>query len=411
MTMPACFEVPVVQAVMDVMARHGAEARLVGGAVRDLLLGRLPHKAKLDIDMAVNRPIGEAADWLRAAGLAIYETGLAHGTITVRYADQSVELTQTRIDAHTDGRHAEVVATEDWSEDAARRDFTINALYMDAAGTVHDPFDGRADLAAGRLRFIGAPDKRISEDYLRILRAVRFVSELPAFTLDGDSRAALSRHLDGLAGLSGERITNEWMRMLGGAGRWQALRLADEAGIISALFSGVPEAIRVISGPDQAVDMQILADDLPALACLGLCIGPMGAVPDWLRLSRAERDLLARYLQPLTEAQAASLLSNERWQETAYYLGPEAAVRLALHGIWTPAAISAVHISRLLHFDAPSFPLRGADLIDAGMQPGPEMGEMLSHLEAIWVRSGFTLDKAGLLAHLTRQAQKAKPGA
>ena len=188
MTMPACLDVPVVQAVMDVMSRHGAEARLVGGAVRDLLLGRQPQKTKLDIDMAVNRPIGEAAGWLRAAGLAIYETGLAHGTITVRYADQSVELTQTRIDAHTDGRHAEVEATEDWSEDAARRDFTINALYMDATGTVHDPFNGRADLAAGRLRFIGAPDRRIAEDYLRILRTVR--SSGPSWTTESWVAAA-----------------------------------------------------------------------------------------------------------------------------------------------------------------------------------------------------------------------------
>ena len=153
------------------MANHGYEARIAGGAVRDWVASGCPARFHIvDLDMAVASPIAEVSTILRIAGMRVVETGLSHGTVTLVEGGHTVELTQTRVDVETDGRHAVVAFSDDWKQDAARRDFTINALYIDSNGQLQDPLGGMADLQAGILRFVGDAHQRVAEDALRMLR-------------------------------------------------------------------------------------------------------------------------------------------------------------------------------------------------------------------------------------------------
>ena len=196
---------PLVQQIFTAAKVLGGEARIVGGAVRDWITG---HPIS-DIDMAVNLPIETLASYFSSSEVGVVETGLRHGTITLCSNGDSIELTQTRVDIETDGRHAVVAYDSDWSNDAARRDFTINAIYLDADGMIFDPMGGQSDLQAGRLQFVGDAVQRVKEDALRIIRYCRF---LPRFEKAGASAKMidlLRNNASLCACLSGERIAEE----------------------------------------------------------------------------------------------------------------------------------------------------------------------------------------------------------
>ena len=178
---PAWMNEPPVRRLFAALAARGIAARFVGGCVRDTVLGRPVD----EIDLAVDKPPETVMRALEAADLKVVPTGLKHGTVTAIVKGRPFELTTLRRDVETDGRRAVVAFTDDWLEDAKRRDFTFNALYADPDGTIYDPFDGRADLAAGRVRFIGDPDQRIAEDRLRVLRFFRFHAWYGRPPLDG----------------------------------------------------------------------------------------------------------------------------------------------------------------------------------------------------------------------------------
>ncbi|NKC34359.1 CCA tRNA nucleotidyltransferase, partial [Falsiroseomonas selenitidurans] len=211
-------------------------ARAVGGCVRDALAGRAVH----DVDVAAPLPPEAIAQRLREAGLKVFETGLAHGTVTAVLDHQPVEVTALRRDLATDGRHAEVAWTTDWREDAARRDFTFNAMSMDAAGRLWDYFDGRADLEAGRVRFVGDAATRLREDYLRALRFFRFWARYGRGAPDAAALAAIGGAVEGLrARIAPERIWMELKRLLEVADPVEALALMRQAGLLAAVL---PEA-------------------------------------------------------------------------------------------------------------------------------------------------------------------------
>ena len=207
------------QAVLAALRRAGHEGRIVGGAVRNALMG----KPVADIDIATPATPEQVMRAATAAGLHVIPTGLQHGTVTVVANHVPHEVTTLRRDVATDGRHATVAFTQDWAADAARRDFTINALYCDADGTVHDPLGGYPDLVARRVRFIGSADQRIAEDYLRILRFFRFHAEYASGPLDAGGLAACVRGRDGLARLSAERIRAEMLKLILAPGALAAL--------------------------------------------------------------------------------------------------------------------------------------------------------------------------------------------
>jgi poly(A) polymerase len=203
------------------------DARVVGGAVRDALAG---HEIT-DIDLATPRLPEQVMQALQAAGIRAVPTGLDHGTVTAVAGGRGFEITTLRRDVETDGRHARVAFTEDWRADAARRDFTINALSMTRDGAVFDYFDGVADLRAGRLRFVGDPATRIAEDYLRILRFFRFFSRYAVGPADPAALAAIRAGVPGLAALSAERVWSELARILSAPDPRAAISLMDELGV------------------------------------------------------------------------------------------------------------------------------------------------------------------------------------
>jgi len=254
-------------------------ARAVGGCVRDHLAG-LPVQ---DIDMAAPFPPEEIARRLKEAGMRVFETGLAHGTVTAVLDRTPVEVTSLRRDVLTDGRHAQVEWTTDWAEDAARRDFTINAMSMEGDGRLHDPFGGVADLAARRVRFVGDATQRLAEDYLRALRFFRFQARYGGEVPDAEALAAIRAAVPGLARLSAERVWSEIKRLLAAPDPRGALALMAETGVLGAVL---PEA-----GPLSRLDLALARGERDVLLRLALLL-PVGtdipALARRLRLSGEE---------------------------------------------------------------------------------------------------------------------------
>ncbi len=377
--------------------------RVVGGAVRNALLG-LPIT---DIDLCTPWPPDAVLGRLAAAGIKAVPTGLAHGTVTaVPKGGSGYEITTLRRDVVTDGRHAQVVFTEDYAQDAARRDFTMNALSVDADGLVFDYFGGAEDARAGRVRFVGAPDRRIAEDYLRILRFFRFHAQYGRTPPTRGHLAALARGRDGLDTLSGERIRQEFLKLLTAPGAAGALALMADTGCFARL-TGVAPDLAVFGA---LVSLDSLAGAMPRLAALlGLDAGRAHAVAERWRLTTAERADLAALCsdRPRVDVRAQDPAAAGR--ALAYWHAPHGRAWVALraaraHGDpYLSAAFDAVR-----DFTPPKFPLRGADAVALGMAPGPGIKAALDRVERTWVDSDFALDRAGCLDLLS--AQLSGPG-
>src|SRR5215831_13861904 len=219
---------PAVQQLLTALAKAGIAARFVGGCVRNWLIDRPID----DIDIAADKPPEMVMRALEAADIKVVPTGLSHGTVTAVIQGRPFEITTLRRDVETDGRRAVVAFTDDWRTDAARRDFSFNALYADRAGTIYDYFDGRADLLAGRVRFIGDPDQRIAEDRLRVLRFFRFHAWYGRPPFDGAGFDACRRNAATVRGLSGERVRKELLRTLVAPGGADAFDAMLEAGVL-----------------------------------------------------------------------------------------------------------------------------------------------------------------------------------
>ncbi|MCX7380275.1 MAG: CCA tRNA nucleotidyltransferase [Alphaproteobacteria bacterium] len=364
-------------------------ARIAGGAVRDALAG---HPVA-DIDLATPEPPDAVIAALRAARIRPIPTGLAHGTVTAVLGGASFEITTLRRDVETDGRHALVEFTDDWREDAARRDFTINAMSMDRDGRVFDYFGGIADLAAGRVRFVGDAATRIAEDYLRILRFFRFHARYGRGEPDAAAVAAIAAAAPHLARLSPERIWSELKRILAAPAPAAAVYLMEALGVLAVALPG---------GVDPAALGRLLAHGAPPdplLRFAALSTGDADTAAAALRLSGAERDTLIA----LRDAPA---------------LGHDAdapAIRVALAD-WPCDALTgrawlahgdAVAIARIEATEPPVFPLRGRDLAAAGVAAGPAMGALLREIRTWWLAGGCIADAAACGAELARRLGEA----
>jgi poly(A) polymerase len=346
-------------------------ARYVGGAVRDTLLG-LPVS---DIDVATVHPPAEVVRRLEAVGIKAVPTGIAHGTITAVSEGTVVEVTTLRHDIATDGRHAEVAFTDDWQADAARRDFTINALYADMiGGTVHDYFGGIADLPAGRVRFIGDPLRRIAEDHLRILRFFRFLARF-GDAPDPDGLAACVARANDLMALSRERIADEMLKLLVAHRAVAIVGLMVDRGILRPVLPEIDTA-----AVDRLADLErsesagaITPDPIRRLAAL-LTTAQADGVAARLKLSNAQRKRIAVALADTNAGDA---------YELGYRLGIEGAVdRLLLNG--NPAAAAS-----LIGWQRPAMPLSGGALVARGLARGPDVAKALHAVEDQWIAEGF----------------------
>lgn len=378
-------------------AAKPGSARFVGGCVRNQLMG---HPVD-DIDIATQLPPDKVMEALVAAGLRAIPTGLDHGTVTAVSRGRPFEITTLRQDVETDGRRAVVAFTEDWAEDAARRDFRLNALYAEPDGTLHDPTGGGLDDARqGRVIFIGDADRRLREDYLRILRFFRFNAWYGA-GLDPDGLAACRRHAEGLSRIAAERIWKEMQRLLAAPDPLATLDAMVAAGVWAAILP--TPGLRADAGEARARLRALLANE----AHLGLPADPMrrlmtlvprdpGALTEAaasLRLSNAERDRLLAWADPRLDTLVAGDGPSAR--AAIYRLGAEAVLdRAVLEPETTPEAASTVH-ALAQTWQPPVFPLGGEAAKAVGLS-GPDIGAALGDVEAQWVAGDFLADEAAL---------------
>jgi poly(A) polymerase len=363
--------VPVEPGVVAVVAALG-EARYVGGCVRDALAGS-PAK---DIDLATPLSPTEVIDRLERAGLKAVPTGIDHGTITAVSSGAVVEVTTLRRDVSTDGRRATVAFTDDWREDAARRDFTINALYADpATGDVTDYFGGVDDLAAGIVRFIGAPLERIAEDHLRILRFFRFHARFGRGAPDAESLSACAARANDLMALSRERIADELLKILALPDPGPVITLMIEQGIFVPVLPEVTDAAPLVRLVAREVAAGVVGDALRRLASLlPADLRVADDISARLRLSKAQRKRLVSAAGRVgTDADDPKAL--------AYWITPEYGVDRLLLGEGDAGVLS--------DWTPPTFPLTGGAIVARGVQAGPDVARLLKAVEQQWVAEGF----------------------
>jgi poly(A) polymerase len=361
-----------------VTAEPGA-ARFVGGCVRDSLLGTAPK----DFDVATPLTPEAASAALKAAGLGVAPTGIDHGTVTAIADHKGVEVTTLRADVSTDGRRATVAFTRDWAVDAGRRDFTVNAIYLTPDGRLYDPVGGVADVAAKRVRFIGDPEARIREDYLRILRFFRFSARF-CETFDVAGLAACAALKDGMKQLSAERIGAEMSGILALPRASFALQAMDETGILVEVFDADADL-------EAAARMKNLDASAPAPLMLAALYGEAGSgVGARLRLSNAEKAMRSRAVD--NAGAVAADMTAHAIRERLYRIGRDG---------FSDALLTAAAWDRIGEADyarlralaeaamAPEFAISGRHALDAGVSPGPQVSQILAAVEAQWIAEDF----------------------
>ena len=366
--------------LLDALGAREGLTRIVGGAVRDTLLGL----DVADIDCATSLPPAEARDRIVAAGFKAVPTGIAHGTVTAVIPGGPVEVTTLRRDVSTDGRRATVAFTDDWREDAARRDFTINALSADPiTGEIYDYFGGTSDLEAGRVRFIGDPLVGIAEDHLRILRFFRFHARFGRGDPDRAGLAACAQRANDLMALSRERIADELLKLLGAADPTPTVKLMLNHRILKPVLPEIDGtgAARLDGLVAREKRLGVAPDPLRRLAALLPASEKIAEdVGARLKLSKAAQRRLAIAAHP-DPAPADPL-------PLAYRIGREGAIdRLLLRSPESDAI--ADDFGKLADWKRPVLPLKGGDLIARGLRAGPVVAATLQAIEQQWIEEGF----------------------
>lgn len=370
------------------------DARLVGGSVRDLLAGVAVH----DLDLATPEPPEDVLCHLEDAGIRIIPTGLSHGTVTAMLKGVPYEITTLRRDEETDGRHAVVAWTQDWAEDAARRDFTINAMSLDRHDRLHDYFGGQADLEHRRVRFVGEASRRIREDALRALRFFRFDARYGSGHPDRAACAAVTEQLALIGTLSAERIASELLRILAGPRLMETIMAMEDVGLLQV----------VLPSPDPASLLRLLncgAPCDPLLRLYALCRERGRELAVRLKLSNADGAKIEAWasespalhtalsdddLRRLRVLQNLDQIMERSWLEQARLVG-------TADFAWDRFR------ARLHAMPQPEFPLSGKDAIAQGIQPGPGMGKWLKTGRDWWMAQGCLPDRFACLAHLSER--------
>ena len=365
--------------------------RLVGGCVRDAIAGRPVH----DVDLATPEPPEAVMRALQAAGLKAVPTGLQHGTVTAVSGGRGYEVTTLRRDESTDGRHATVAWTADWREDAARRDFTINAMSMGRDGAVWDYFGGAEDLRAGRVRFVGNAAARIAEDYLRVLRFFRFHARYGQGAPDAEALTALRGGVSGLARLSPERVWSELKRILAIPDPCGAVALMMELGVLPALLPPPLDPGRL----DRLVAAG--ASPEPLLRLAALCPAAGAPLAEALRMSTSERDRLLALHGPAP----APEMDDDALRRLLADAPPGA---IPGRGWLAQADVGgngwAAVQDRLAALPRPRFPLAGRDALALGVPAGLAVGALLAVVRDWWLAGGCVANAAACRAELARRA-------
>lgn len=380
------------------------DARFVGGAVRNALMGR--DVSEVDIATPLNPD--EVIRRLKSAGIKAVPTGIDHGTITAVANGKPFEVTTLRRDVETDGRRAVVAFTTDWTEDAQRRDFTMNALYASADGDVFDTVGGIEDLKAQHVRFVGDAVTRIREDYLRILRLFRFHAWYGRGEIDSAALNAAAAEKSGLKGLSGERVQKEMLRLLEASDPMPSLRAMAAAGILGDVLPGALNPARLERLIAIDADCFFQPDAVLRLSALLSSDGASSALADKLKLSNAQRERLTDLAQ--VREKIVSYLSIREVRKLLYLLGPQRfRDRVFLKWAEDPKASNTMQWRALLaladSWQRPKFPLTGESVMAAGVPRGPLIGRILGEVEEWWIDSDFIDDEFSLAERLKAVVQ------
>lgn len=393
---------PKTRAVLDALAGGGVGVRFVGGCVRDAVIGRKIS----DIDLATDARPERVVEVLEGAGLKVIPTGLAHGTVTAVSGGAPYEITTLRHDVETDGRRAIVAFTDDWEADAARRDFTMNALSLEPGGLLHDPFGGIDDLRAGRVRFVGDARQRLTEDVLRLLRFFRFHAHYGKPPPDSEALAACREMAHLLPRLSAERVRVELLKLLAAPDPAPVIRLMRDEGVLEHFLARATAIDRL----DRMVAIESslgLCDPLRRLAAL-LPVDSDTArhLAQGLRLSNSERDRLVTMAAPGIDL--ATDIDRATRHRTLYAVGVDAWSDIVL------LAWAAGHdepdnrdwralFNETKDWERPKFPLSGRDLRKLGVEEGARIGKLLRAAEDWWIGGDFRADRKECLAWLAGQ--------
>ena len=380
---------PETVAVMKALKASNGTVRFVGGCVRDSLLERKVNDIDIAIDVDPNTVIRVLTD----AEIRVIPTGFSHGTLTAVKGRRNFEITSLREDTHTDGRRAKVVFTKDWNLDAKRRDFTMNALYADPDGTVHDLLStGVSDALARRVRFIGSASDRIQEDYLRILRLFRFHAHFGEGAMEPDALVACAGLTGGLELLAKERIGSEVLKMLSAPNPAVAIDMMEQTGVMAKVWTTAR-----LSAPIGALETAerrfgFSPDPIRRLALLTRGGDPRDTGRS-LRLSNEDMaGLRAR------RAPSALIKTTEDSRRLGYDRGAEAAKDVLLIQHAEQSTLPDVQLINAIDEGAvQKIPVSAQDLMSYGLMPGPELGDALKRLEKLWVDSDFVMDKSTLL--------------
>lgn len=397
-----------VQSVFAALGRDGDEVRVVGGAVRNALFG----VDVVDVDFATTATPDLVAARAEAAGFKAVPTGVEHGTLTLVVDGRGFEVTTLREDIETDGRRAVVKFGRDWLADARRRDFTVNALYVDATGAVLDPLGGYGDLVAGRIRFIGAPEERIAEDRLRILRFFRFHAQYGTGELDRPGLSASIRARDGLRFLSAERVGREMRQLVVAGGALPVVSAMQDAGILPIVLGGIGYLAPFRRLQELESATAAAAEVSLRLAALGCRIDEdVVRLADRLRLANVERNRM----RVAVDAIDALLDRPDRRQarRMLYRLGGQAyRDAAALAFAWGLGAVDDPSWHDLFALPGtwrpPTFPLAGRDVVAQTRLRGPAVGALIKDLEAWWIENDFTPDESALRHRLQQMIAAAQ---
>jgi poly(A) polymerase len=395
--------------VVEALMKGGHNARFVGGCVRDALL-RLPVR---DIDIATPERPKAVMALLRSAGIKALPTGLQHGTITAVTDSHHYEITTLRVDVETDGRRATVEFTEDWETDAERRDFTINALYADIDGTVHDYVGGLEDLKSGHVRFIGDPYKRIEEDALRILRFFRFHAWYGKGDLDEAGLTACWNQARRIKELSGERLANELLLLLGAPNPGKVLKTMVDVGILRDVLSeAVQEGVVRVERLSQLEAALQAVDPLRRLAAVVDTDSPgMDELTRRLRMSNADRKRLVEMIRPGPDVVPTS--DERTLRKLLYQLGRDRFVDLLFLGAARredPPDVEAIRktVDFARAWIRPNLPVKGADVVAIGIPQGEGVRKVLAAVENWWIEEDFPSDREKALEQIKTAAAALK---
>ena len=406
---PVWLDAPELRRLFAVLGAPPVDVRAVGGSVRGAVLGR--DTAGTEIDVGTPEPPERVIRRLKDEGIKAVPTGLEHGTVTAVIDGRPFEITSLRRDTACDGRHAAVEFTADWHEDARRRDFTMNAMSIGPDGMLHDDHEGFADARAGRVRFVGNPDDRIQEDYLRILRLFRFAALYGSEPVSAETLAACERHKEGLKRLSAERIRHEMMKLLSAVDPVPSLTQMQSCRVLALLLpecGGVDVLARLVAIEKIAGVADI--DWVTRLGTLTLSDASQSVAERW-RMSNADHDRL----DGIVRSQASFPPSTETELRHALYHHGGAQVAAALLVAWARCAAIVPGedpdawlrlLSAAQAWTPHSLPVDGGDVVALGIAPGPAVGRVLAAMTEWWIAAGFAPTREEALVELSRVVKR-----